>query len=249
MKKLNKSASTPLYVQLKNELQEKIEQDMSVGDLLLTETEIEKMYQVSRMTVRKAIEELVNEGIVNKQQGKGTFVSQTKTTQGLGRIFSWSEEMKIQHKESKTISTEISIVPPSKKIRAALQLDKNEQVVCIRRVREIDGEPVAIMINYLRAKYVPGLIETGLRSDSLYYDLEKIYNISLVHADEIITARLSNPIESALLVIPEDSAVLHVRRTSYMKGNIPIEVVDMVARGDRYQYLAELEGRTKKHII
>lgn len=83
MKKLNKSSSTPLYMQLKNQLQEKIEQDMSVGDLLLTETEIEKMYHVSRMTVRKAIEELVNEGIVSKQQGKGTFVSQTKTTQGL----------------------------------------------------------------------------------------------------------------------------------------------------------------------
>ncbi|MDC9217560.1 GntR family transcriptional regulator, partial [Clostridioides difficile] len=69
MKKLNKSSATPLYMQLKNQLQEKIEQDMSVGDLLLTETEIEKMYHVSRMTVRKAIEELVNEGIVSKQQG------------------------------------------------------------------------------------------------------------------------------------------------------------------------------------
>lgn len=81
----------------------------------MTETEIEKMYHVSRMTVRKAIEELVNEGIVSKQQGKGTFVSQTKTTQGLGRIFSWSEEMKLQHKESKTISVEISAAIPSKK--------------------------------------------------------------------------------------------------------------------------------------
>ncbi|HAC5573502.1 TPA_asm: UTRA domain-containing protein [Listeria monocytogenes] len=249
MKKLNKSSSTPLYMQLKNQLQEKIEQDMSVGDLLLTETEIEKMYHVSRMTVRKAIEELVNEGIVSKQQGKGTFVSQTKTTQGLGRIFSWSEEMKLQHKESKTISVEISAAIPSKKIRTALQLGKHEEVTCIRRVREIDGEPVAIMINYLRAKYVPGLLENGLKSDSLYHNLEEIYHISLVHADEIITARLSTPIESALLAVPEDSAVLHVRRTSYMKGNTPVEVVDMVARGDRYQYLAELEGRTKKHII
>ncbi|MCH2838546.1 UTRA domain-containing protein, partial [Listeria monocytogenes] len=80
----------------------------------------------------------------------------------------------------------------------------HEEVTCIRRVREIDCEPVAIMINYLRDKYVPGLLENGLKSDSLYHDLEEIYHISLVHASEIITARLSTPIESALLAVPED---------------------------------------------
>lgn len=249
MEKLNKNSKLPLYLQLKEILLKQIEQDMTIGTLIPTETEIEATYGVSRMTVRKTVDELVNDGYLIRKQGKGTFVKDNKTIQDVGRIFSWTEEMQSQQRETKTTHMEIKRIEPSKRLRTALNLSKNEKLICINRVREINSEPIVIMLNYLREKYVPGLLEHGIESDSLYKDLEEKYDLILLNADEVITSRLSDPTESLLLNIPEDSAVLHVRRTSYIKNKIPVEVVDMVARGDKYQYFAKLKGRQKRHSL
>lgn len=249
MGNLNKKSSIPLYIQLKEKLIEHIEKNMVVGEILPTEKELEAIYGVSRMTVRNAIDDLQRGGVVVKQQGKGTFVNQTKMTQDVGSIFSWTEEMALKQKESITLETSIKEVEPSKRIKAALNLQANEKVICLTRIRAIGNEPVVIMLNYLRSKYVPGLLESGLESNSLYQDLEERFDITLEKAEEAITARSATSFEASKLLIPEDSAVLHVRRVSYLKNAIPVEVVDMVARGDRYEYFVELEGRNKKHKI
>ncbi|MEY9971416.1 GntR family transcriptional regulator [Lysinibacillus sp. RC46] len=249
LKKLNKQSSVPLYIQLKEVLTEYIEKNMTIGEILPTEKELEKLYTVSRMTVRNAIDELQRSGVVVKQQGRGTFVNNNKMTQDIGTIFSWTEEMAIKQKKSLTLETTIQEVEPSKKLRDSLKLAPDEKVVSIARVRAVENEPVVIMINYLKNKYVPGLEKRGLSSDSLYKDLEEIYNIFLESAEEVITARSATSYEASKLRVPEGTAVLHVRRTSFIKNKIPVEVVDMVVRGDRYEYFVELEGRRKKHII
>lgn len=244
MDKTNKRR-IPFYVKLKNELQEKIQQEMNIGDFMPTEKEIGEIYGASRETVRAAINELVKEGLIVKKQGKGTFVTNKNTMQDVGRIYSWTEEMKLRNKKTGTSHLEISEVAPSRKLKKALHLSDNDKVVCINRVRLIDDEPIVIMVNYIPEKLVPGLKEKGLNCESLYYKLERDYNIILVYAEEIITARFATSAEAALLQIPEESAVLNVRRTSFTEGNIPVEVVDMVARGDKYQYFAKLKGRHK----
>lgn len=249
MMEIDKNSSVPLYLQLKEILKERIEHYMEPGDAIPVEIEIEKEYGVSRMTVRKAIDELVDEGMVVKQQGKGTFVQQSKITQDAGTIFSWTEEMRNKGKSTETREMEVREVTPSRKLAEALRLHKNERTVCLKRVRYTEGEPLAIMINYLRLQYVPGLLENGLQSESLYEDLEQIYRVKLVEADETISAREATDLEALTLHIPPGSAVLHIVRTSYMANGMPVEVVDMTARADRYQYFAKLTGREKSRAL
>lgn len=247
--KLDRNSSIPLYQQLKESLAAHIEQNLKSGDMLPTEPEIEEMYQVSRMTVRKAIEELVAEGLVTKQQGRGTFVQSPGIVQEAGRITSWTEEMKLKGKETKTIGLQILEIQPSNKLAADLSLKKTEKVICIKRIRVVDGEPIAIMVNYLRSSLLPGFLETGLRSESLYEELENRYNIVIEKATERIRAREATELEAISLSIPPYSAVLHVTRLSYLSDGTPFEVVEMITRADRYQYHIELTGRRKMKIV
>ncbi|MBP1991090.1 GntR family transcriptional regulator [Paenibacillus eucommiae] len=249
VKQLDRESGMPLYLQLKENLKDYIKANFSPGDMIPIESEIEEMYQVSRMTVRKAIDELVDEQIVMKQQGRGTFVQSPKITQDMSRIFSWTEEMQQLGKQTETRGLEIQEVRPSRKLVQQLQLAANEKLVSIKRIRYANGEPIAVMINYLRASYIPGFVETGLESESLYDDLEKKYGIRFSDAEEIVSAREATDLEALALRIEQYSPVMHVVRTSYLADGKPIEVVDLVARADRYQYSIRLSGNSRSRSL
>lgn len=242
---INKQSSVPIYFQLKEILRDYIENHLKPGDMIPTEPEIEKKYKVSRMTVRKAIDELVSEDLVVKKQGKGTFVQAPKITEEMGGITSWTEEMRQRGQEAETIGLEIKEISPSKKLMMELQLDKNEKVISLKRIRTIHGEPIAIMVNYLRSKYIPGFLETGLQKESFYEHIESVYGITLDKANELIQAKEASEFEAEALKISPYTSVLHITRVSYLPNDIPFEMVEMTARADRYQYRITLNGRKR----
>jgi len=240
---LNKSSSIPLYQQLANKLRDMIEKNYKPGDMIPTESEIEKMFDVSRMTVRKAVDELVQDGMVEKRQGRGTFVKEQKITHNLGRITSWTEEMLQRGQPIETLSTDITEVTPTKRMRHEMQLEPGETMIRIKRLRASRGEPLSIMVNYLRSRFVPGFLQKGLLYESLYEMLEKEYNIRLEHAEETVEAREASELEAESLRIPIWSPVLYVTRFSFLSGNVPFELTHVTTRGDRYQYRVKLHGR------
>ncbi|MEH7886368.1 GntR family transcriptional regulator [Bacillus sp. JJ1609] len=242
---LDKNLKMPLYKQLKDALMEYIEENLKEGDALPIESEIEKLFGVSRITVRKTIEELVNEGVVTKTQGRGTFVQSKNIVQKAGNITSWTEEMRVKGKHTETKNMMIYEIEPSKKIAAELQLAKGEKVICLKRLRCADGEPISILINYFRSKFTPGFMEKGLMKESLYEVLEEDYGIHLEQAHERIKARLSTDLEALELGISPDSAILHITRVSYLPDGTPFEMVEMANRSDRYEYDIDLVGRNK----
>ncbi|WP_257987807.1 GntR family transcriptional regulator [Bacillus sp. V33-4] len=242
---LNKNAKEPLYKQLKTALLEFIEENLQEGDALPIESEIEKMYGVSRITVRKTIDELVNEGVVSKKQGRGTFVQSRKIVQKAGTITSWTEEMRLKGKIIETKNLLMHEIEPSRKLTEELKLSKGEKVICLKRLRCADGETIAIMINYFRSKFVPGFLEKGLNKESLYEVLEEDYGIQLEKAHERIQARIANDLEALELGVSPDSAILHITRVSYLPDGTPFELVEMANRSDRYQYDIDLFGRNK----
>lgn len=176
-------------MQLKAVLLEEIEENFKEGDALPIEAEIEKAYGVSRITVRKTIEELVKEGIVAKVQGKGTFVQSRKIIQKAGKITSWTEEMRSKGRQIETKNLMIREINPSRKLAEQLDLAKGEKLICLKRLRIADGEPVNIMINYFRSRFVPGFLEKGLSKESWYEVLEEEYGITLERARESIQAK------------------------------------------------------------
>lgn len=243
--KLDKNSKVPLYKQLKASLLEYIEENLKEGDVIPIESEIEKKYSVSRITVRKTIEGLVNDGIVTKIQGKGTFVQSRKIVQKAGTITSWTEEMRLLGKKTETKNLLMNEIEPSRKLTEELKLSKGEKVIRLKRLRCTNGEPIAILINYFRSKYVPGFIEKGLTKESLYEVLEEDYGIYLERAHERIRARIANEMEAIELGVSLDSAILHITRVSYLPDGTPFELVEMANRSDRYQYDIDLMGRNK----
>ncbi|MEK3889686.1 GntR family transcriptional regulator [Bacillus sp. FSL K6-3431] len=242
---LSNKSKLPLYKQLKISLMKYIEENLLEGDVLPIEPEIEKMYGVSRITVRRTIDELVADGIVKKIQGRGTFVESKSIVQTAGTITSWTEEMRHKGKKTHTENLVFMEIDPTPKLKKELQLTSNEKVLCLKRIRFANGEPIAIMINYMRAKFVPNLLENGLQGESLYETLEEEYDIRLNKAHERIQARIATDFEAIELRIPPQSALLHLTRLSFLEDGTPFELVEMSNRGDRYQYSIDLDGRNK----
>jgi GntR family transcriptional regulator len=242
---LDKNSKEPLYKQLKAALFDYIDENLKEGDALPIESEIEKKFGVSRITVRKTIEELVKEGVVTKTQGRGTFVQSKKIVQKAGSITSWTEEMSAKGKQTETRNLIMNEIEPSRKIVEELKLSKGEKVICLKRLRCADGEPISIIINYFRSKFVPDFIKKGLQKESLYELLEEDYGIQLERAHERIKARIANDLEALELGVSPDSAILHITRVSYLPDGTPFELVEMANRSDRYQYDIDLFGRNK----
>lgn len=243
---LDKSRPIPLYYQVKESLLEKIKsRQFKVGDLIPSESELQEKYKVSRITIRRAIQELVQEGHLYTKQGKGTFVSRPKVSQELNLITSWAETMAEMgmRPETKKIEYTEETVPVS--IAGLLNIPIGDKVYKVERLRYADDEPTCIMTNYLSPAIVPGFLGKGLKGESLYETLEKHYNIVLSRAEETVEAKAAKASEAALLNIKRGAPLLYATRVTYDLTDRPVEVVITISRADRYSYKIKLSGRRK----
>lgn len=244
---LDKTQPIPLYYQVKEKILDKINKGVfNVGDIIPSETELQSLYKVSRITIRRAIQELVHEGYLSTQQGRGTYVSQPKVIQDLNLITSWAETMEKLGMHPETKSIKFTQEPAHTPIAKLLEIEAGRPVYRIDRLRYAGGEPLCIMTNYLVPEIVPGLLEKGLIGESLYETLEKGYGIELSRAVEKVEAKAADKDEAALLRVKKGFPLLYVVRTTYDANDTPIEVVTAYNRGDRYAYEVNLLGRPKK---
>src|SRR5947209_2085064 len=149
----------PLYAQVKERLQHDIEETLNPGDSLPPEPELEKRFQVSRITIRRALDELVTDGLIVRKQGKGTFVREPHIAQELTHLMSWTAMMQQLGYTTKTMSTKIDIIEPTRELTAMLQVSPDTHIVRIRRLRYANDEPICLMTNYLPDDVIPGLAQ------------------------------------------------------------------------------------------
>lgn len=245
---LNKSQPIPLYYQVKESLLEKIKRrQFNVGDLIPSESELQESYQVSRITVRRAVQELVQEGHLHTQQGKGTFVSKPKASQELNLITSWAETMTALGMQPESKVIHFSEEQATVNIAKMLNMPIGDRIYRLERIRFADNEPICLMTNYLSPAIVPGLPLKGLQGESLYEMLESNYNIVLSRAEETVEARAATANEAALLDIKRGAPLLHATRVTYDITNRPIEFVISITRADRYSYKIKLAGRNREN--
>lgn len=243
---LDKSRPIPLYYQVKESLLEKIKSNQfKVGDLIPSESELQEEYNVSRITIRRAIQELVREGHLYTRQGRGTFVSRPKVSQELNLITSWAETMAAMGMRPETKRIEYFVEPAPVNIARLLNIPIGDKVYRIERLRYADGEPTCIMTNYLSPAVVPGLLDKGLKSESLYETLEKHYSIVLSRAEETVEAKAAKASEAELLNIKRGAPLLYATRVTYDITDRPVEVVISITRADRYSYKIRMTGRNR----
>jgi GntR family transcriptional regulator len=246
---LDRQSLVPLYRQIRETLRQWIENgDYKPGDVLPPEPYLETQFEVSRITVRQAIAELVQEGLLERERGKGTFVREPKITQRLNQITSLTETIQAMGKTVKTVECRIEEVEPPGWIKRILQPQDGKSVVRIERLRYMNDEPMAIMVNFILADYVPGLKEEGLMSESLYKTLEQKYNLTLHRAEETVEATVADKETAGKLKTQEGAPLLVVTRITYDQGDVPFEVVKVKNRAEKYQYSATLTGRPRNLV-
>ena len=234
---------TPAYMIVYNSIKQKISDgDYSVGSLLPTEPMLEEQYNVSRTTIRKAVELLAQESLVIAKQGKGTEVLNYRTTQRLNYITSFSQTLEEKGYTIETRGLHIDELVPPKNILHALELQDNDSVYRIQRIQCYNGNPICLMTNYILKSIAPDIINNTESFTSLYKLLEKKYNIKFDTAVENISARNSTYIEAQLLGMPVGDALLISKRISYMADK-PVEYAHLKIIGDKYEFRTFLVGQ------
>jgi len=222
----------PLYIQLKNEILKDIRENYKPDDIIPAEGELEKFYKVSRITVRRAIEELGKEGILVKKQGKGTFVKEKKILYDANSIGSLTQRLAKQNHMLNTKSIEYEIIENKHPVKELLRCNT---LLCIKRFRLLDDVPFALMKNYLDINKVPKLKETFL-IESLYTFLKEQYSIEFYNAEETVEAKAATNDEAIKLGVKEGYPLLSLHRLSFDKDNNPIEYSDILIKSDMYKH-------------
>lgn len=222
----------PLYYQLKEYLLKDIRENYQAGEMLPSEGEIERHYGVSRITVRKAIEELSKEGIVVKKQGRGTFVQEEKILYDANIIGSLTQRLEKQNHKLKTKSIEYRIVTEAHHAKELLGCDS---LLCIKRYRTLDSIPFAIMLNYIALSKVPDL-QKRFDVESLYQFYTEAYGIKFFYAEETVEARAATQEQAKQLEVPRASPLLSLQRLSFDQNHKPIEYSDIVIKADMYKH-------------
>jgi len=226
----------PKYYRVKRELLEELASGkLGVGDEFHSESELQERYGFSRGTVRKALNELHQEGYLIRLSGKGTFVARMPRSRGIEAL---SQFFRHAHLEPHTVVLEqglISAEDADGRVVEGFGIQPEIQVVRISRLRLGDGEPLAIQTVYLQPKDCPGLLEKDL-TESLIALYRDEYDRRLVTADEILRVVPAGPEEARLLQITEETSVVTRDRISYDQENRPFEVLHAVDRAERFEY-------------
>nr|MEA2798783.1 GntR family transcriptional regulator, N-acetylglucosamine utilization regulator [Phenylobacterium sp.] len=237
---LNEQNRAPLYQQLQRALRDAIEDNrLAADEALPPERELAEEFGISRITVRKALDALVGEGMLTRRQGAGTFVtarSDTRVEKNFSKLSSFSEDMisRGRRPESVWLSRSAGTVTPEEAL--TLGLSPGSVVYRFNRIRYADGEPMA-----LEYSTVPGFCLASEMSvgESLYEALDR-HSARPARALQRLRAILFTGERAKLMGIEDGAPGLLIERRGFLKDGRPVEVTKSYYRGDAYDFVAEL---------
>lgn len=237
----DRSQPTPLYHQVKSALLARIESgEWAPNDRLPSEEHLVAQFLVSKATVRQALNLLVTEGLVRREQGRGTFVSVPKFELGPRKLTSFVREMLAHGLSASSRLLGKEMVKAHGEVAEKLGLAEGHAVFRLRRLRLADGEPMGIQCAYIPADLAPSLWDQDFESGSLYELLERVCGLVPRYAHETHFAVLLDAEQCELLEVPEGSPGLAAERLTFLADGRPLELVYSVMRGDRYRVTLDL---------
>lgn len=230
----------PRYFQLKQILEKRIQSgEFQPDDQFPTDEALCELYGLSRGTVRRAVDLLVDEGRLRREQGRGTFVTTPPFAAVFFRLSGFDEEMRLRGRTPSTKLLHLKIVPASEQVAADLALPPGEPVIEIARLRLADCQPMAFETRYLAQRLCPDLVHEDLEAQSIHSLLLDKYKIPLIRARHMIEARTLNAHEAGLLQVRPGSAGFFVSRVTYTLDERPVTLYAIIYRGDEYRFTAE----------
>lgn len=241
--RISPQSNAPLYQQIYQLLRDQIRRgEWSPGDLFPSESTLMEKYDVSRATVRQALEELVADGLIYRRRGRGTFVSLPSVEQNLVRIVSFTEDMRQRGLRPGTALLGAGLIPATETIAAKLEIEPGDELARIERLRLADGEPMSVEVSCLVHRYCPGVLEEDYTKNSLRQILERQYGLRMTRAEQTIQAVAASRAMARHLAIEVRAPLLFIERVTYSEYDIPVEYLRIYHRGDRYTLHNELRG-------
>lgn len=236
---LQDSSDGPLYLRLRRRLEHLISTgQLKSGDALPAERELAEFAGISRVTVRKAVDDLVKDGLLSRRRGSGTFVAKpvSRVEQTLSRLTSFTEDMARRGLVTRSEWLRRGVFLPSPEEMMILGLGVGGRVARVERLRFGDNLPLAIERASISHEFLPAPedLET-----SLYLELDKV-GARPVRAIQRISATNIKEEEAALLGVPVGSAGLAIERLGYLASGRVVELTRSLYRGDAYDFVAEL---------
>lgn len=231
-----KDSNTPLYIQIANKLRKQISDGaIASGDALPSERDLCALTGASRVTIRKAVEQLVDEDLLFRKQGSGTFVSKRIEVPGT-YLSGFSDDAIGRGEAPGAIWLMKNYATPTSEEASILNIPTSTKVARFGRVRLSADEPLAIEHAIIVAEFLPPLEEVD---HSLYAALERMGNRP-VQGRQKVRASLATPTEAGLLSIRETSEVLRIERVTRRADGDVVEYTRSAYRGDRYEFVTDL---------
>jgi GntR family transcriptional regulator len=222
----------PLYVRIREAIRERItRKELSVGDKLPSEVELSEQFGVSRMTVRRGLDDLVHEGLLQRKQGVGTLVTEHRITRDYNRLTSLYEGAAQQGLDPSSKLLDLTVIPASVDLADRLMIEPGTSVMRITRLRLLSGAPIALHVAYVAHDLFPALLDEDLEDQSLYR-LYDACGLRVAWARQCVEARIADEELARHLDIEPGDPVLYSERTTYAADNTLIEWVEAYASGD-----------------
>ncbi len=252
---VNRDSPIPYYVQVADALRVNIDQGRwRSGEQLPGELELCQTFDVSRPVIRQALQELMNQGLVVRHKGKGTFVAAPKIREGLfQKLTGFYQDMVNQGYEVRNEVLKQTVTPASPKIAARLGLKPETPVIELQRLRFVQGEPIALVSSYLPYALCAKLVNEDLTRQSLYAFLEQQCGLVITRGRRTLEAVAASEYEATRLQIPRGVPLIMLDSVSYLNDGTPVEYFHAVHRGDRSRFDVELvrvrgQGREQQDV-
>lgn len=214
-------------------------EEIGSDGMVPSERELMEMFKVSRITAKKALDDLVKEGYLYRVQGKGTFVKNDRLNQDLVLITSCTDDIiRMGMKPSKKLLL-AEVIPADQARRRRLQLCEGDKVFMVKRVYFADDDPLNLTTTYLPCKLFPGIEEHDFGVESIYHVLEEKYQTKITKATRTIEAVLAGDEVSQILGVDEGKPILLFRAVTYGLVNgkeVPIETFKSYYRTDKFKF-------------
>jgi len=246
--KVDPSSSVPLYVQVKQAFRARIiSGDLKPGDMLPGEVALSEQLGISRLTVHRAMRELVGDGLLVRQRSRGTFVAVPRRDQVLveGPLFSLTEELTRDGLEFSNRILAQQVLPATEAVAGDLRLERGAPVVRLLSLRTVGRQPFALEEMHYAFDRFPAMATLDLNDRSTYATLEAHYHAHPEQAVDHITAGTATSAEARALGLKPGRPVLRVRRVSYDASDLPIESTVATFLADRYRIVA----RVSRHAL
>lgn len=233
------SVESPVYIKIHNQIKRDIEAGVwQVGDRIPSERALSAQFKVSRMTLRQALQTLVEEGILERRVGAGTYVARQKVQEVMSGTTSFTEIMRSQGKFPSSQTISYRIASPSLSEQERLHLQENDRVVRMERIRLADSVPISFEVTTIPASLVKDFSRAEV-TDSFYATMEQKGGYQIGAAKQTVTATLASENIADYLDLKRGDPILRLRQITYLSDGRPFEYVRTQYAGERFEFYLE----------